>query len=283
MPIIMLKGLPASGKSTYAKEAVRENASFVRINKDDLRAMCHDGKWSGKRERKILVMRDAMVEAALAAGLTPIVDDTNLHPKHEVRLNEIASAHGTTVEIKFFPIDVEEAIKRDRKRPNSVGEAVIRQMHRDFLAPTPVPPDESLPPAIIVDIDGTIALKGDRNPYDDHLAGDDAPNWPVLHIIDAYRRANPHAELIIMSGRDEGRSRAVTEEWLNKHSVPYDLLLMRSAGDVRKDAIVKRELYDEHVRTAFCVKAVFDDRDQVVRMWRDELGLTCLQVAWGDF
>lgn len=282
MPIIMLKGLPASGKSTYAKDAVRNNASLIRVNKDDLRAMCHDGKWSGKKERHIIAIRDSIVESALRAGLTPIVDDTNLHPKHETRLREIAAAHNTTVEVKFFPIDVDEAIKRDRARPNSVGETVIRQMYRDFLLPAPSAQNVLARPAIIVDVDGTIALKGDRSPYDYSTAGDDEPNRPVLNVINAYRNAHPGTAVIIMSGRDES-AREITEQWLKKHAIEWNWLFMRCTGDTRKDAIVKRELYEEFIKDDFFVHAVFDDRDQVVRMWRDELGLTCFQVAHGDF
>jgi hypothetical protein len=57
---------------------------------------------------------------------------------------------------------------------------------------------------------------------------------------------------------------------------------MRAAGDSRRDSIVKREIFDDRIRQVWHVKGVLDDRDQVVRMWRD-LGLTCVQVAPGDF
>jgi len=61
-----------------------------------------------------------------------------------------------------------------------------------------------------------------------------------------------------------------------------DALLMRAAGDSRRDSIVKREIFDARIRDVWQVKGVLDDRDQVVRMWR-ALGLTCVQVAPGDF
>lgn len=57
---------------------------------------------------------------------------------------------------------------------------------------------------------------------------------------------------------------------------------MRPAGDSRKDAIVKREIFDQEIRDRWRVIGVFDDRQQVVRMWR-ALGLTVFQVAEGDF
>ena len=57
---------------------------------------------------------------------------------------------------------------------------------------------------------------------------------------------------------------------------------MRKTGDNRKDAIVKREIYETHIKDKYQVDYVLYDRNQVVEMWRS-LGLTCLQVADGDF
>jgi hypothetical protein len=66
-----------------------------------------------------------------------------------------------------------------------------------------------------------------------------------------------------------------------RRSVGWELH-MRPAGDVRNDAIVKLELFDQHVRDRYRVAYVLDDRDRVVRAWRS-IGLTVLQVADGDF
>ena len=60
-------------------------------------------------------------------------------------------------------------------------------------------------------------------------------------------------------------------------------LLMRKDGDNRPDQIVKRELYERHVQGLYEIEGVLDDRDRVVAMWRNDLGLTCLQVAPGAF
>ena len=57
---------------------------------------------------------------------------------------------------------------------------------------------------------------------------------------------------------------------------------MRKKGDHRKDSIVKKELYEEHIKNRYEVLCVFDDRNQVVDMWREE-GLLCCQVYYGDF
>ena len=59
---------------------------------------------------------------------------------------------------------------------------------------------------------------------------------------------------------------------LEINEIPCSELLMRKADDVRKDSIVKREMYEEHIKGKYNVKFVFDDRPQVVKTWR-ELGL----------
>ena len=72
--VTICRGLPASGKSTWAKKQ-----DAVRINKDDLRDMLDNGKWSGKREKLVLDTRDSIMVKALRQGRNVIIDDTNLH------------------------------------------------------------------------------------------------------------------------------------------------------------------------------------------------------------
>jgi hypothetical protein len=140
--------------------------------------------------------------------------------------------------------------------------------------------------AWIVDIDGTLALRGDRSPYDWSKVGLDAPNKPVITVA---RALAARSSLIFMSGRME-QCREQTRLWLHTFLCPDALhcmcsgpLLMRKDGDSRPDQIVKRELYERHVQGLHEVEGVLDDRDRVVKMWREELGLTCLQVAPGAF
>lgn len=149
---------------------------------------------------------------------------------------------------------------------------------------------------VIVDVDGTIALKGDRNPFHYHLAAEDAPNLPVLRIVQCLLSMG-HA-IVFFSGREnvnfetnpefadaglKGTCHDLTVDWIRKHLFIHEVrLYMRAEGDHRKDSDVKRELFEQHLAGKKILCAI-DDRDQVVRMWRDELGITCLQVADGDF
>lgn len=73
-----------------------------------------------------------------------------------------------------------------------------------------------------------------------------------------------------------------TMAWLDENGVPGKVLHMRKNGDDRADYIVKKEIYEANIKGKYNVIFVLDDRDQVVRMWREE-GLKCLQVAEGNF
>ncbi len=277
--VVILKGLPASGKSTWARKIIDDNPGrYKRISKDDLRAMLDNGKWSKANEKFILSVRDSLILQALKEGHHVLVDDTNLHPKHEQAIRELVKGQAV-VEIKdFTDVPVEECIERDRRRSNYVGEQTIRKMYRDFLQPKITPPAyvEGLPDVVICDLDGTLALPNGRNVYDAAACEDDLVNEVIRGIL-----ASCQAYVILVSGRSE-EHRPQTERWLTKHAIIYSQLLMRKEGDYRKDAIVKYEIYQEHIAGKCNVKFILDDRNQVVAVWR-ALGLTVLQVADGDY
>jgi hypothetical protein len=133
----------------------------------------------------------------------------------------------------------------------------------------------------LVDIDGTLALRGDRDPYDWDRVGEDQPNPPVVAIVQALLR-DEH-RIAYVSGRKE-RCRRQTETWLCAHVGYWDDtegLWMRGNGDNRPDTIVKREIYEKHFAEQQ-VFGVIDDRATVVAMWR-LLGLTVIQVDEGNF
>lgn len=287
LQLILTKGLPASGKTTWAKQQLAEHpGTYKRINKDDLRAMLDDGKWSKMNEKFVLATRDALILSGLAAGYHIIIDDTNLDPKHEKQIRALVKGKAEVRIQDFTDVALETCLERDRQRPNSVGEKVIRGMWQRYLAPpvTVQPPHEpGQPIAIICDLDGTIALLNGRNPYDASSCEQDLLNEPVATILrlNQTRAEGERHHLFFMSGREE-RHRPQTERWLARHGLIYDGLFMRPTGDSRKDAIIKRELYEAHIASKYHVMFVLDDRSSVVQVWRS-LGLTCLQVAEGDF
>lgn len=279
--IIVLRGLPGSGKSTWAKQYQAEHPGTVRTNKDELRAMLHDSKHSKGRENFVLAVRDFIVDKALADGHDIIVDDTNLHEKHLDRMKEIAARRMATIEIKdFTDVPLETCIQRDLARPRSVGERVIRQMHRQFLETKPTPPhyDPVLPPCIIVDLDGTLALfdRDKVSPYNRDFSKDEI-NWAVYNVL--VRFMGRH-RIIILSGRKDA-FKEETESWLVDHHVIHTGLYMRRADDNRPDSVIKEELYNQHIRGKYNVVMVIDDRLSVCRLWH-RLGLPLFRVGDPD-
>jgi hypothetical protein len=144
------------------------------------------------------------------------------------------------------------------------------------------------PPAIIVDIDGTLAnidhrrhlLEGEKRHWSEFFAamGSDSLNTWCADIIKAMK---PNYLVLLVTGRPDNY-RLVTESWLRIHRVQHDGLLMRSEGDYRPDSEVKREIYFRDIAPGHNVRFVIDDRAAVVKTWR-ELGLVCLQCAEGNY
>lgn len=305
MPTIHITtGLPASGKTTGARQLLAESGGRMRrVNLDDIRHMLdHTGGervWSKAHEATALDVQDAAVRSALAGGFDVICDNTHLTPGIPKRIKAAAAGQAEFVVHDFTHVPIDECIRRDALRGDaSVGETVIRRLadnHAKAIKngwrltaewlgdhPTvePYEPDPSLPVAVMCDIDGTLALMGDRGPYDFGRCGDDRINGPVRSALRSFRLMNGD-RIVLLSGRGE-EYRPHTEAWLADHQVPYDELHMRPAGDVRRDDIVKAELFDAHVRHRYAVRVSLDDRDRVVALWR-RMGIPTWQVNYGAF
>jgi predicted kinase len=306
--LVITRGLPASGKTTWScQEALNaEPGTVARVSRDEIGRMLHVVRaHHGPTENQITVVERTTIEQLLRAGVpTVIADSCNLRAKYAKALAEIGWRCGAEVRVEdFTDVSLDRCLLRDRARPDDarVGDDVIRGMHTRYLAgrklPLPAPepteptqltgqryePTLGLPRALLVDVDGTVALHGDRDPYDTSRYHEDTPNWPVINMVRAMHRHHMH-RIVFCSGREE-TYRRVTEAWLHEHvAVEFDFELhMRPAGDTRRDDIVKLELFDKYIRNRFNIVAAVDDRDRVVRAYRDVLGLPVWQVADGNF
>ena len=306
--LIITRGYSGSGKTTHAEIYAASNADFgaVTISRDEIRARVFgaEGKTvlSDKEEKRVTQIEQEFVRSALRADKSVVVHDTNLVLRYARQWANIAEDEGALFRVWDLEVDVEECVRRNAARAEAdrVPEEVIRKQAKRWPFPwpavTPKPrttegdgpvpfvPDESLPPAIIVDLDGTLAILGDRNPYDAARCGEDTLD-PTVDTIANWAWQNGY-HVIFLSGRKE-TYREQTEAWLDAHEwLPRGISVhgpfMRADNDGRPDFVVKAELFDKHVRGRFDVRFVLDDRDQVVNMWR-EMGLKCLQVAPGAF
>ena len=283
-----MRGLPGSGKSTYAKQLVADAPNtYKRINRDDLRAMFDNGHWSQGNEKFVKKIRDVLIIKALEEGKHVIVDDTNLSPTNETRVRQLVQEfnknHNDTVqvEVKEMETSLQECIARDAKRQKPVGAKRIRDMHRQFYAVSHLTEQNpALPKAIICDLDGTLALMNGRNPFDAARCEEDVLNVPVAKVVKTFQDLG--YQVLLLSGRKE-EHKTQTINWLATHNITYDLLELRKTADNRPDTVVKKELFYTHISDKYYIEFVLDDRDQVVELWRSELGLTCFQVNYGDF
>lgn len=272
--IKILRGLIASGKTTYAK-----SLGYKRVNKDDLRSMLDDGKWSKSNEKFVNKVRNAIIREAMQENLNIVVDDTNFEEKHIDTISDMVIQHNEInpnkydLEIELIEASLEECLKRDAKRSKPVGKGIILDMYNRYLKPKSVERNTKLEDCLIVDIDGTLSEKGDRDIYDASKAHLDTVIEPVAEII---RKFDGIANIIFLSGRTEAH-RGVTEKWLAVHGLWGGRLYMRKDGDKRCDSIVKKELYEENVKDKYNVLFVIDDRLRVCRMWVDQ-GLFVLNV-----
>ena len=297
MTLWITRGLPASGKTTWARARVAGDPERVaRVNRDDIRQMLNEGYFvKGVTEERVLAIRDAAITALLERDLDVVCDDTNLPNRNVRQLQKLATQAGHDWHvIDLTDVPLETCIERDAARDRPVGADIIRSQYERFLKgrelTTPEPPevfspepfehDPWLPGVYIVDMDGTLALMGDRSPYDETRVLEDERNEDVATAVEELHAAG--ARIIVMSARTEG-CRGDTAKWLEYNtSITPIKLLMRPSGDDRKDAVVKSALFDRHVRGQYNVWGVFDDRRQVVDMWR-AMGLTVFHVADGEF
>lgn len=121
-----------------------------------------------------------------------------------------------------------------------------------------------------------VKFKADYEAFNDSLEYD-KPNENVAKIC---RALHDKYNIFICTGRTE-KYRARTETWLDKNGIDCDELWMRPDGNTEPDAVVKKRMLDA-IEMSNAVIAVFDDREKVVNMWREN-GILCCQVAKGEY
>lgn len=134
LKLLILSGIPGSGKSTWARKFIKTNSKeWVIVNRDSIRDMLGI-YWIPKRENLVTIIEENMITAALSEGFNVIVDATNLNPKTIARWNElVAKFDNVEIETKEFKISLRKAIFRDWKRGlfggRSVGKKVVKRFY----------------------------------------------------------------------------------------------------------------------------------------------------------
>lgn len=294
--VVILRGVSGSGKTTFAKRMPR-----VRISRDDLRRLLFgiEGKavLTSEQEKKVTKFQREWIERELLEGNDVVVDDTNLNESLLKSLCRFINDIGFDFTVVDTKVSLEEAKARNARREphDRVPDHVIdRQFKRAWWGQIesqayvykPYTLYPSLPAAFSFDLDGTLAQMGDRRgPYDFtkyHLDEADIAMGFITSLIGfATSESDVNVKTLILTGRD-AKYRPECEAWLTKHDIAYDRLIMRPEGDTRNDAVVKSDLWDEHIDGKFNVLMHYDDRNRVVSGLRRK-GIKVAQVQVGDF
>lgn len=294
--LVLTQGAPGSGKTTWANEYVAANPGWYVLSRDDLREGIfgldkrNDYKYSKLREKSVSVCQFSMAKTLLEMETTKgvIIADTNLNPTTIKKWQELAyEIDGVKWEIKRFDVPWTELVKRNLYRgANAVPIEVLRSFYSKMHPYDLYIPDESLPKAVIFDLDGTLADNNHRSPYDLALCGKDHPKEMVIEFLKMLR--NKGYKILTVSGRESGTKedptvyQRITKKWLLDHVGETGEHFQRKQGDSRKDDVVKEEIFWDRIADRYNVKLAVDDRAQVVEMWR-RIGVECWQVAHGDF
>lgn len=290
--LYILKGLPASGKSTRAKEILRKDGNCVRLNRDLMREMLHFNHWTGKKEQTTKYAQMVLATSLLNDKKNVLIDDTNLNPNVFAAWEGIAKVGKHKVEVvDLLNVPWQECIRRDNERElqgeRFVGDHVIINMARQYGL------YEFDKPDIICDIDGTLAdithrlhhvkTEGQKKDWGAFFAVSllDAPRTEVISLVQSKLKTH---NVVLVSGRPDNY-RDKTVQWLKLHRVSYQTLIMRKDSDSREDDIVKQDILDTYwpLDTKKNIELVIDDRPRVIAMWRKN-GLEVLDVGQGiDF
>lgn len=134
--IILLRGLPASGKTTYARKFIKEHPNtYKRINRDLLREMFDGSEYSAANETFIKEAEIHLAGLCMHEGFLPIIDDTNMSASAMALWENFAQQRACILQIvSFLHVPIETCIARDEARlVGKVGEGVIRIMYARYL------------------------------------------------------------------------------------------------------------------------------------------------------
>lgn len=288
MKIILLKWLPASGKSEFCRKFLKENKGAVRVNKDTIREMLHFSKRSREREQVVISVRDSIIRW-LVREKTPyiLVDDTNFSKDHEETISTIAMDNWYEFEVVFLNTWPKTCLLRNSRRAKKVPDVAINTMHKRALEKwyefveeetETYTEDQSLPSAVLVDVDGTLAKMHNRSPYERDKVWEDLLKVNTHRVVRLLKESG--WDVVVFTWRDWS-CRKETIERLDKYKVPYDHFDMRQEWDQRPDWVVKKEMLDK-VKWKYRIQLAIDDRTQMVDFYR-RIWIECRQVDHWNF
>jgi predicted kinase len=315
---IIARGIPGSGKSTWAEQWVQEDPfNRVRVNRDDIRfqlskQLYGKGQWivldekghpDKEFEGKVTNLEQSLVNRALRAGKSVCSDNTNLPPKTCRQWVQLANRYKIPVSTREFPVTKEEAIRRDAARSRTVGPKVIGMMysrlgpngefhHVDgtFEVQPFKAPEKRGQHAVGFDLDGTLDdVRSVRHFLDKDERG--RKNFDMFHrsslftppnesVVEILRDAQKEGYAILITTARGAEYKEVSQRWLHENGIEFDNYYCRAKGDFRPDNVVKDEMYHEISRHYDLVHQV-DDNPRAIESF-EKNGVLVTKVPFGD-
>lgn len=142
LEVIVLRGVPGCGKTTWAKEFIKARPWYKRVGRDILRQMFDFGEYDSDNEKFIRHMRKKIIRECLGEGHSVISDDTNLKERDIRDIKDAAEVYSHVIGVRRFvavPIRIvefdtplEECIRRDAERTQPVGADRITEMYNKY-------------------------------------------------------------------------------------------------------------------------------------------------------
>ncbi len=308
--LLLTRGLPASGKSTFAQEWLNTDpTNRVRVNRDDIRYELYNEYYPTadkngtvkEKEDRVTQIEHNRIQQALTQGKSVIVDNTNLNPRVFKTYTDLAATTNATLTHKDFPISIEETIRRNNARERVVPEEVIRRMATDYMGPQgqfhlfpgTVPIRPFIKPtekrhAIIYDMDGTLTdVRGIR-----HLVRGKYRNFDAFHRGSYFCPPNEQVRDMALDSNHNGYAniivtartetyREVSQAWLDEQGIPFENMYMRADGDFRKDYDVKREILAQ-ILEDYDVLHAADDNPAISQVWAEREIVTTVVPGFFD-
>jgi len=293
--IVATIGCSCSGKSTWASNENNNISGFTDyISSDSIRKELFGDENNQSNGKLVFDTLYSRVVKSLQLDKTPIVDATHYNPKNRIGLESVAKQNDALIEWHYFPVSLNEACERNSNRERKAPEDIIKRQWLGLTLPegnkvvwhgeTNKVSLGSYEKFIICDLDGTIANRvTDRSPYDGDRVFEDEANQALLVVLG--KMDSPQYKIIFFSAREDvGICRDETIRFLEvKCGIENPHLILRDTKDHRKDSLVKYEMFMKNITDKENVLLWFDDRDQVVEMVRNRLGVPCFQVNFGNF
>ena len=291
--ILILQGIPGSGKTYFAKKWVNEDPEHrIRFNNDDIRHML--GKyWVPSREKIVERLKVGFFSNAMFSGYDIVVDNMNLNLRELEYIENLVLEWNKDHDIskykteykQFFNVSLETCIERDSLRETKIGAEVITgiyKRYKEYMSKEHAKENDKksnyynlheLPEVVLVDMDNTLTynLSGRKWWGEPEKVLDDTPNYPMINLLKGRKN------IIIVTGREMTDDMVkYSKEWLHENGIEPIAYFGRPTDDFRPGPDVKRDTYLKHIKGNYYIQAVFEDNTACVEMWRD-LGLMCLQ------